>query len=328
MAVISPLPTHAVAALLAEYGLTLAGCEPAPLGIENTNYFVDADDAGGHRHALVLTVLSPLASDAQASFVAALLDVLHRAGLPVPRLLRAGGRVQASIAGCRALLCQRLAGGHLLPHGEVALPGDAAAAAAIGRFLARMHRAAAPLQHAAPAHPRDPAWLHATLAQVEARLPWSMRSRLATACGFARALLARADVQALPGAIVHGDLFPDNALFRDGHLTGVIDFHHAARAARIFDIAVAANAWAGRADGSLDADRADAITAGYASVSRLSGRELALLPSFRAYTAVAFCLSRLRVRLLEPGLPGHDPEPLQRRLDDELSGIVAPALAH
>jgi homoserine kinase type II len=47
----------------------------------------------------------------------------------------------------------------------------------------------------------------------------------------------------LPAGPIHADLFPDNALFVDDELQGVIDFYHSCDAPFIFDLAVMLNAW-------------------------------------------------------------------------------------
>lgn len=332
-----PLSPTAISQLLALHDVALVRYERTPLGSESASYFVEAM-ADDQPLALVLSLRPARPTPANADFIPDLLDALHAAGMPVPKVLRAAAgaansSAYANVDGQRALLCTRLPGSHLLAPGSEASAdhavadhpvADTAAAAAIGRFLACMHLIARPLQATAPAHARDGQWLAAAAQRVQALLPWSTRTLLADALAGVGALFARADVRALPQAVVHGDLFPDNALFDAGRLSGVIDFHHAGRGARIFDLAVTVNAWAGKPDGQLDASMADAVVAGYCAQTPLLRREIALLPAFRAHAALCFSLSRLGVRLLTPEARGHDPQPLLERLRNELEAMRAP----
>ena len=52
--------------------------------------------------------------------------------------------------------------------------------------------------------------------------------------------------------IIHGDLFPDNALFIDDELSGVIDFSDASIGDRYFDIAVVIFSWCADDIGKID----------------------------------------------------------------------------
>ena len=155
----------------------------------------------------------------------ALLERLDRAGLPVPApVADLNGRTVRRIDGHPALLAPRLPGNHPEAPSE-------AQCRAIGQFLARMHRASSELD--GPAHPRDTVWLEAGLAAFARRLDFISRGQLDTAVSAIAAAERRRDFARLPTGLVHEDLFRDNAMFEGDRLTGVIDFHHAARATRL-----------------------------------------------------------------------------------------------
>ena len=58
--------------------------------------------------------------------------------------------------------------------------------------------------------------------------------------------------------IIHGDIFPDNALFIDDSLSGVIDFSDLSVGDRVFDLAVVVMSWCGS-----DINKIDALLKGY-----------------------------------------------------------------
>src|SRR3546814_17277939 len=59
----------------------------------------------------------------------------------------------------------------------------------------------------------------------------------------------------LPSGVIHADLFPDNALFRDGRISGVIDFYFACTDSFAYDLAVTHSSWCFSADGDRKSTR-------------------------------------------------------------------------
>ena len=97
----------------------------------------------------------------------------------------------------------------------------------------------------------------------------------------------------LPGGVIHGDLFRDNVLFNDGTLSGLLDFHHAARGTWLYDVCVIANDWCCDTHGALNRERTMALLRGYHAVRPLTRAELWFFPLFALYAGCAFWLSRL-----------------------------------
>jgi homoserine kinase type II len=96
----------------------------------------------------------------------------------------------------------------------------------------------------------------------------------------------------LPRGVIHADLFPDNALFTDAALTGVIDFYFACTDALAYDLAVCLNAWC--FDGaSYDLERGRAMIAAYQSVRPLSDLEREMLPTLARGAALRFFATRM-----------------------------------
>lgn len=96
----------------------------------------------------------------------------------------------------------------------------------------------------------------------------------------------------LPTGIIHADLFPDNAFFADGAISGVIDFYFACNDALAFDIAICLNAWCFD-NGTLCPDRAEALTGGYETVRPLEPAEKTALPVLARGAAMRFLTTRL-----------------------------------
>ncbi len=157
----------------------------------------------------------------------------------------------------------------------------------------RMRRSAVVL----PTYPRDTEWLQQRAGMVAGYLPHLDQDLIEMSVTGVASMLARTDVQGLPSGMIHGDLFRDNVLFDGQGLTGVLDFHHAARGYLIYDLAVAANDWCADASGCLDPERTLQLLRDYHQIRPLQPLELWFFPGFALYAALAFWLSRLAVAL-------------------------------
>jgi homoserine kinase type II len=272
---------------IASYGVgELVRYWPAANGIENSNYFIRTMEAGRERD-FVLTVLEQ-PSNAGGAYVP-LLDLCVSAGLPVARVLRnASGEAMDRCNGKLSILSQRLPGRHVYNPTQKQV-------ASLARFVAHFHQATVGWTHPVPEYPRNAAWLAHQCELVKSHLPYLSRRLLEDSVREVSSLLSRSDTANLPAGVIHGDLFRDNVLFNERGLTGVLDFHHAARGPLIYDLAVAANDWCTDSAGVLDPERTLALLRAYHQVRPLNGTELRLFPAFALYGALAFWLSRLGV---------------------------------
>jgi len=315
MVAITSLQASDLEALLSRYDVgMLERFWPATNGIENTNYFVRLSTQDGSRE-LVLTLLERPANS--GALLVPLLDLCEEAGLPVAPILRnREGASTDRINGKAALVAPRLKGRHVLNP-------TVRQCAAVGRFIARFHRAAASLAARAPAHPRDPKWLHEHAALAEGLIAHSDHALLRDMVGSVTSMLERKDVRALPRGVIHGDLFRDNVLFTERGLSGVLDFHHAASGYLVYDLAVAANDWCNDSDGVLDGERTLALLRAYHRIRPLAAPELWHFAMFTLYAGTAFWLSRLSVAL------HHDAASYPRfKNPDEFKRIVARHATH
>ncbi len=99
--------------------------------------------------------------------------------------------------------------------------------------------------------------------------------------------------QDLPNGIIHADLFPDNVLFADDRVSGLIDFYFACNDAFAYDLAIMLNAWCFESDGSYNTTKGSAMIAAYRRERDLSQVEIDALPVLAHGAALRFLLTRL-----------------------------------
>ena len=286
---------------------------PATHGIENSNYFVRTATKGPSRE-WVLTILEQ-APNAGAVFMP-LLDTCFEAGLPVAPVQRnAAGSLQGSLRGKPLLLTPKLRGTH--PQAP-----STAQVAALGGIVAKLHLATRNPSFATPSHPRNESWLTRMAKALGDHLTADDARLLDCALRRVTSLLRRDDLSGLPAGIIHGDLFRDNVLFEGNRLTGLLDFHHAAKGWLIYDLAVAANDWCSELEGALHEGKTHALLAAYHERRPLTAAEIECFPDFMAYAALAFWLSRLSAAAKAQAgeaVRVKDPDEFQRVITDRLS---------
>ena len=315
MRTITPLNAEALADLLARYAVGAPqDYRAASHGIENSNYFVTTRK-DGTRGDWVLTLLEQPANSGSA--YVPLLDLCHAARLPVAPVIRnASGEAIESLLGKPAMLAPKLPGAHIVDPTLEQVE-------ALGRFIADFHGATADPGFEIATHPRDQRWLRDRAGAVRNHMAYTDARLLLDCVDRVIAILARKDVRELPAGVIHGDLFRDNALFDGPELTGVLDFHHAARGYLVYDLAVAANDWCNGPGGVLDPERVAALVSAYDRIRPLTILEKGFFPGFLMYAALAFWLSRLTVALkTEPRSTARFKDP------DEFKAIVADRSTH
>ncbi len=315
MRAVTPLDAESLAGLFSRYDVgEPTRCRAASLGIENSNYFVTTAKGGSERDWVLTLLEQP--SYAGSGYVP-LLDLCHAAGLPVAPVVRnAAGAATETWLGKQAMLAPKLSGAHV----------DSPTAGhlkSLGRLVAGFHVATANAAFEVAPYPRDQRWLRDRSASTRGRMAYTDERLVFDCVDRVISLLDRRDVGELPSGIVHGDLFRDNVLFDGPELTGVLDFHHAARGYLVYDLAVAANDWCSRSGGGLDPERTAALVGAYHKVRPLTVLEKGFFPGFLLYAALAFWLSRLVVALkTDTGSTARFKDP------DEFKEIVAHRNAH
>jgi homoserine kinase type II len=96
----------------------------------------------------------------------------------------------------------------------------------------------------------------------------------------------------LPQGIIHADLFPDNVLFLNDRVSGIIDFYFACNDALAYDLAVTLNAWCFESDGAFNVTKGRALIAGYQAKRALQPDEKAAFALLCRGAALRFLLTR------------------------------------
>lgn len=307
MAVYTHVPAEEMAEFLTRYDAgELLSAKGIAEGVENSNYLLETST-----DRFILTLYEKRVNEADLPFFMDLLDHLAARGCRVPRFIadRDGQQLQ-QLAGRPACLIEFLTGI------SVTEP-TAAQSYSAGRALGEMHAAAADFT-GARANALDLGGWH----------------ELADTCGphfdeikpgLARRVadeLAFMDVHwpaALPRAVIHADLFPDNVLMHGDEVTGLIDFYFSCTDVRAYDLAVTHSAWCFDFDGSAyHPGRAAGLVKGYEECFGLSDDERAAFPILCRGAALRFMLTRAFDWINTPPdalVTRKDPLAFLRRLD-------------
>jgi len=265
-------------------------------GVENSNFYLQTD-----RGAFFLTLYEKRVSEADLPFFLGLMEHLAARGIACPQpIRRRDGGQWSTLNGRPAALVTFLNGLSLKRP-------DAVHCAAAGAALARMHAAGADFALARPNALGPEGWgeLVAKTAEGADGIETGLRELIA---GSHSEIVAQWPAQ-LPRGVIHADLFPDNVLFMNASVSGLIDFYFACNDAYAYDLAVMLNAWCFESDGGFNVTKSASLIGAYRRERELSAAEIAALPVLSAGAALRFLLTRLYDRL------NHDPNALVRPKD-------------
>ena len=176
----------------------------------------------------------------------------------------------------------------LLPYFEAGhLGSDAASLSSLGEIMARMHQA--PSADCFPSEFRMGQELFERMfALAEERNDWSPFPGMLR--GESEAL--RESIPAgLPQGILHGDLFPDNVLGREGEVAAILDLEEAWVGPCAFDLVMAYVGF-GWEDNEPVEERWQALLSGYQSVRSLTEDEWSALPDLHRYATLSIAAWR------------------------------------
>lgn len=282
MAVYTDVSDEDVSEFVAAYDIGgVLACKGIAEGVENSNYMLTTESG-----AFILTLYEKRVDSADLPFFLGLMEHLAARGIPCPTPVKARDGVALRE------LCER-------PAAIVTfLPGlwpkriTTDHCRDLGEALARLHKAGA-----------DFGVLRANNLSIDDWRPLLNASGHdnveSVAPGLYDTLMLELDYleanwpRNLPLGIIHADLFPDNVFFREGHLSGLIDFYFACTDALAYDLGICLNAWCFEPDGSFNITKARRMLATYRIERGLSAEELDALPLLARGAAIRFLLTRL-----------------------------------
>ena len=97
----------------------------------------------------------------------------------------------------------------------------------------------------------------------------------------------------LPSGIIHADLFPDNVLFTNNKITGLIDFYFSCNDFFVYDLSICINAWCFDDNNEFKKGRFLNLIKGYESIRPLSRNEISSIPILCYGSSLRFLLTRV-----------------------------------
>jgi homoserine kinase type II len=249
-------------------------------GVSNSNYYLQTT-----KGAFILTLYETRVEAADLPFYLGLMEHLARAGIRCPTPLHGkGGALTGMLNGRPAAILSFLEGVSLRrptpEHCQLA-----------GRALAELHEAGSSFKgsRANALGLRDWRKLAADCIADADTVADGLRALIEDELS----QLERAWPRELAEGVIHADLFPDNVLFIDDKISGLIDFYFACNDALAYDLAVTLNAWCFETDGAFNVTKGRALIAGYQMKRALKPDERAALPLLSRGAALRFLLTRL-----------------------------------
>jgi homoserine kinase type II len=281
MAVYTEVTDEDMAAFLEGYDLGgLLSCKGIAEGVENSNYLLHCE-AG----FFILTLYERRVAEADLPFFLGLMEHLAERRITCPQPVKnRKGVALGRLAGRPAVIVTFLDGI------SVRRP-VAQHCAMIGETLARLHDAGSDFTITRPNALSVDGW-EALFRAAELRAD-NVLPGLAVAAADELSYLERHWPKHLPSGVIHADLFPDNAFFLGGKLSGVIDFYFACNDMFAYDIAICLNAWCFEPDSSFNITKGMALLDGYQRIRPLTAEEAEALPLLARGAALRFLLTRL-----------------------------------
>ena len=315
MSVYTPLSLQEVQAFALPYGLEVIDLIPIQGGIENTNYFLVANN----QQQYVLTVFEEL-DEQGASELPPVLQHLGQAHVPVAVPLNYEGKFIHRIAQKPAQIAPRIAGEH-------PIPSNIAQVKSIAVAQASLHLALQNYSLARSNSRNHQFWtaVGESLKPVMSTEDLNLLNQV-----YVQFDQLREQHPDLPCGWIHSDMFRDNTLFVGDELEGILDFSELNQDDFLFDIAISINDFCTEyPEAYLDHDKVQAFVDAYQSVRGLTQDEQACLPIYLAMAACRFWLMRLQVaqRNVQEGRIGNDimqKNPLEMRnmLVDRLQAMA------
>lgn len=278
MAVYTKVEENEVSEWLKNYDLgDFHSLKEIPQGTENSNYVLRTDKGRS-----ILTLYEGRTERSRLRFVFNLMIHLKKKGIPCPVPIKnRDGESLSELAGKPAAIISFL-------EGQWASNPKPTHCRQAGKTLAKMHKAGMELEF--PENSFGIEQWNEIFDQCKGKfdgIEEGLEEMVRREMEFLRANWTND----LPKGAIHGDFFPDNALFDKGKLSGSIDFYFAGNDSLAYDLAICINSWCFGEKG-FDKRLCESFLKGYESVRPLDRRERDSLPVLGRGAAIRFFLTR------------------------------------
>jgi homoserine kinase type II len=274
-------------------------------GVENTNYKLETDQ--GH---YILTIYEKRVDPADLPFFISLKSHLASKGYPCPTPIMANnGHVLQQFQGKSMAIVSFL-------NGSSTSAPEWEHCQAAGTILAKMHRNGTDFDMHRKNALGQKAW-RPLMDQIKVDISETDHADHIPQIENWLTSIEQNWPNHLPQGIIHGDLFPDNVLFDNTIITGVIDFYFACQDMLAYDLAVMINAWCFDKPHLFNLDKARALIAGYTECRPLQDNERQAMLILARGAAMRFYLTRLYDWIHTPKhaqVKPHNPDDYWQRL--------------
>ena len=284
------LTKEIVSALCSNYGLgTITQIDLARGGIENLNYFIDINN-NSTLNSYVLTVIKTPSYSGDSYFE--MMELLKQLEVAVPSPLKdlKGNVFNYIDNGEKALVQPRLPGNHISSVEILHIRQ-------LSKSIADLHQLPCQSVKNLPLHPRNLEWALTQSKKLEPHLTPDQKALLHTSLIRVNTLTDTLETANVSKSLIHADLFRDNVLFDNEHISGLLDFHHASIGYCMYDLAVIAIDWCRTKKGGLNSEFLQELLKIYNVKKQITSDELWLFKDFIVFAALNFWLSRLMGRM-------------------------------
>lgn len=249
-------------------------------GVENSNYLLETE-----KTRLILTLYEKRANPDDLPYFLDMMEHLADAGLPAPLPIRdKNGVALQTLMDRPTCLISFLKGV------SVDVP-DEDHCAALGTTLAAMHTVFEGFKETRENDLSLSGWQ--TLAEKTSSRADEVKQGLGGLIENEIGYLKDHWPANLPTGTIHADLFPDNVLFTDHDITGLIDFYFGCTDMYAYDLAVCINAWCFNEQHRFVPEKAKRLVEMYDAARPMTGEEVKALPTLCRGAAMRFLLTRL-----------------------------------
>ncbi len=281
MAVYTPVTIEDLGPFLRHYSIGSAkSLEPFPDGVENTNYRLITTQGG-----FVLTLFEKRVRAEDLPFCLGFMEHLHARGIPCPTVMPDNiGNIVTTLKNKPAAVTTFL-------FGRWPRRIELVYAEAVGALLGQMHTE----QREFKMKRDNPMSLRVWHGLIDAcgNKPDTLERGMVAILHREMAWLSQNWPKDLPQGTVHADLFPDNVFFEGQKISGVIDFYFSCTETFVYDLMLTVNAWCFDPGGTINRERAAALTNAYKQNRHMSSAERAAQLFFGRAAALRILSTRL-----------------------------------